>query len=252
MVTHAIVRTPAPNFAQGITTDRAAQPSYTLMLEQHLAYVAALRTCGLQVTALDPLVAYPDGHFVEDPAVVVPELAVVTRPGADARRGEADAIAPVLARFKEVAAIKAPGTLDGGDVLIVDKQVFIGLSARTNPAGAAQLGKLLAPFGYSTITVPVGAGLHLKSSVNYVGKGTLLLSPALAERPEFDRYKRLVVDPAEEYACNTLWINDQLLVPAGYPRTRALLESLGLAMIELETSEVRKMDGGLTCMSLRF
>jgi dimethylargininase len=195
---------------------------------------------------------FPDGHFVEDPAVVVPEVAVVARPGADARRGEAEAIAPALSRFKPLVEIKAPGTLDGGDVLVVGKRVFIGLSERTNEHGAAQLARLLAPHGYTSALVPVGAGLHLKSSVNYVGKNTLLLSEGFAERPEFAGFERLVVDPHEEYACNTLWINDRLLVPDGYPGTRALLAPLGLEIIALETSEVRKMDGGLTCMSLRF
>jgi len=252
MFTHAIVRTPAPNFADGITTVQNAQPSYSLMLEQHAAYVAALRACGLEVTILEPLEAFPDGHFVEDPAIMTPEVAVVTNPGADARRGEAAAIEPVLRDFKSVLRIEAPGTLDGGDVLIVGKEVFIGLSERTNRAGADQLAALLAPYGYTSFTIPVGAGLHLKSSVNYVGKNFLLLTSDFADRPEFARYERLVVDDEEAYACNTLWINDTLLVPAGYPKTRALLERVGLPIVELETSEVRKMDGGLTCMSLRF
>lgn len=252
MFTHAIVRTPAPTFADGITTVLNAETSYPLMLEQHAAYVVVLEACGLAITTLEPLSAYPDAHFVEDPAVVTPEVAVVTRPGADARRGEADAIASTLAKFKPVAQIVAPGTLDGGDVLIVDKAVFIGLTDRTNEEGAAQLAALLAPYGYTAVTIPVGAGLHLKSSVNYVGNNTLLMSEALADRPEFAPYTRLISDPAEEYACNTLWVNDRLLMPAGYPATRALLEPLGLEIIELQTSEVRAMDGGLTCMSLRF
>lgn len=252
MFTHAIVRTPAPNFAEGITTDPHAQPSYTLMLEQHAAYLATLRACGLQLTVLNPLSAYPDGHFVEDPAIIVPEIAIVTRPGAIARRGEADEIAPVLERFKPTKRIKAPGTLDGGDVLIVDKTVFVGISERTNEEGAAQLGKLLSSYGYTTTTIPVGAGLHLKSSVNYVGQHTLLMSEGFADHPAFAPFQRLIIDPEEEYACNTLWINDRLLMPAGYPRTHASLLELGLEIIQLETSEVRKMDGGLTCMSLRF
>jgi dimethylargininase len=252
MFTHAIVRIPAPNFADGITTVQGEQPSYSRMLEQHAAYVAALRACGLEVTSLALLEAYPDGHFVEDPAIVTPEVAVVTRPGADARRGEAAEIEPALRQFKSVVRIEAPGTLDGGDVLIVGKEVFIGLSERTNQEGADQLAALLAPYGYSSFTIPVGAGLHLKSSVNYVGKNFLLLTKSLADRPEFAHFERLVVEDEEEYACNTLWVNDTLLAPTGYPKTRALLAQVGLPIVELETSEVRKMDGGLTCMSLRF
>ena len=252
MFTHAIVRLPGEDFAQGITTSDLGAPDYALMLQQHQAYVAALRSLGLKVELLDPLPGHPDAYFVEDPAIVTPEAAVVTRPGALARRGEADAIAPVLANYRPVERIQAPGTLDGGDVLIVGKQLFVGLSERTNSDGAAQLGAILAKFGYRYTPVAVDAGLHLKSSVNAAGDNTLLLSAGFAGRAEFAGYDCLILDAADAYACNTLWINDALLMPAGFPSARRKLADLGLPVIELEVSEVRKMDGGLTCMSLRL
>jgi dimethylargininase len=252
LFSHAIARLPGQDFAQGITTSRLEKPIYELMLAQHQAYTDCLQSLGLEVILLAPLSGYPDAYFVEDVAVVTPEVAVITRPGAGSRRGEAGSIAPVLEKFRPLEWIRAPGTIDGGDVLMAGSHFFVGLSKRTNREGAGQLGDLLARHGCTWEAVPVGAGLHLKSSVNWVGGRTLLLSPDFAGRPEFDGYDQIVLDPAEAYAGNTLWINGQLLTPAGFPDTRARLDQLGLPVIELETSEAQKMDGGLTCLSLRF
>lgn len=249
---HAIVRTPGPDFAQGITTAGLGQPIYALMLAQHAAYVTALETLGLKVLTLDPLPGYPDAYFVEDVAVVTPELAVITRPGALARRGEEDAVQPVLARYMETARIQPPGTLDGGDVLLIDRHFFVGISGRTNREGADQLGRVLGAHGYTWTAVEVGAGLHLKSGVNYVGEGTLLVTGEFASRDVFGDYNKIVVEPAESYAANTLLVNNRLIAPQGFPHTHAQLTSLGFEIIELDVSEARKLDGGLTCMSLRF
>jgi dimethylargininase len=142
--------------------------------------------------------------------------------------------------------------VDGGDVLQVGNHFFIGLSERTNPEGAAQLGRILQGYGHSWTAVAVGAGLHFKSSVNYVGRNTLLVTPDFTAKDTLQGYEQIVLDGAESYAANTLLINEHLLIPAGYPATRQKLAALDLKMIELEVSEVRKMDGGLTCMSLRF
>jgi dimethylargininase len=158
----------------------------------------------------------------------------------------------VLTKYREIAHIQSPGTVDGGDVLMVGKHFFIGISERTNPLGAAQLGEILEQFGNTWMSVPVGAGLHLKSSVNWVGANTLLIGEGFAGQPEFDGYEQIVVDPSEEYACNTLWVNGNLLTPKGFPKTLEQLSILGLPIIEMDTSEIQKMDGGLTCMSLRF
>src|SRR5438128_6678760 len=222
------------------------------MLAQHAAYADALRALDLEIEVLDPLPGFPDAYFLEDVAVVVPELAVVARPGAPSRRGEADAIVPVLARHRELARVEQPGTLDGGDVLIAGRTVFIGLSARTNDAGAAQLARLLEPHGYRSQTVPVATGLHLKSSVSWLGGETLLVSERFADCPELRAFRRIVVDATDEPACNTLLVNGAILTPAGFPKARHQLDETGLRVLELDLTEPRKMDGGLTCMSLRL
>lgn len=253
MFTHAIVRKPCENFALGLTTTVSSNPpDYALMLEQHEAYLAALTTAGLEVIVLDPLPDYPDAHFVEDTAVVTGEVAVITIPGAPARQGEEKSIIPVLADFRKVARIQAPGTVDGGDVLQVGNHFFIGISQRTNQEGASQLGRILQDHGYSYTTVTVGAGLHLKSGVNHVGQNTLLVTPYFTAREPLKKYNHIVPDKTESYAANALLVNEHLLMPIGYPETRKQLELLKSAILELEVSEVRKMDGGLTCMSLRF
>jgi dimethylargininase len=222
------------------------------MLDQHLAYVDALKQIGLSLVELEPLIDYPDAYFVEDVAVVTPDVAIITHPGAVARQGEQEHIEPVLAQYRPIEYIQSPGTVDGGDVLMVGKHFFIGISERTNPLGAAQLGAILECYGNTWMSVPVDAGLHLKSSVNWVGGDTLLISAGFAGQPEFKGYQQVVVDSSEEYACNTLWINGTLLTPKGFPKTREQLETLSMPIIELDTSEVQKMDGGLTCMSIRF
>jgi dimethylargininase len=252
MYSHAIVRKPGVDFAQGITTSTLGIPDYSRMLEQHIAYTQTFRKLGLHVNILEPLPGFPDAYFVEDPAVVLPELAVLTFPGAKSRQGEQKAIEPILARYRQVERIHPPAILDGGDVMMADQHFFIGISKRTNPEGAAQLGHILERCGFTWQTVPVASGLHLKSSVNYVGNGTLLITSVFAGRAEFKAYQKILIEEDETYASNTLWINGTLLTPRGFPNSLAKLQKLGLPIIELEMSEARKMDGGLSCMSLRF
>ena len=181
-----------------------------------------------------------------------PEVAVITNPGAVTRAGEPQYIETTLSKFREIARIKPPGTVDGGDVLMVGNHFFIGISERTNREGASQLGRILEFYGKTWTPVKVGKGLHLKSSVNWVGEDVLLLSAENAAQPEYEAYSQIIVAPDEEYACNSLWINHNLLVPVGFPKTREKLSTLSLKIFELETSEIQKMDGGLTCLSLRF
>jgi dimethylargininase len=252
MLTHAITRLPGKNFADGITTSTLGSPSYPLMLQQHQAYRQALQNLGLDVILLPAEPDYPDAYFVEDPAIVTPEIAVITRPGAPTRRGEELTLEPALIQYRRVFHIEPPGTVEGGDILMVENHFFIGLSDRTNYDGAAQLAKLLAAAGHTSETIPVASGLHLKSSVNYIGHGTLLVTHSLSDQPAFSRYEKILLDSSEEYTANTLWINDTLLTPRGFPNTLAKLTRFGLPIIELDVSEVQKMDGGLTCMSLRF
>jgi dimethylargininase len=252
VLTRAILRRPGRDFVAGLTSARLGKPDLSRMQAQHAAYGDALRGLGLDLEILDPLPGFPDAYFVEDVAVVVPELAVATLPGAASRRGEEESIVPVLARHREVARLQRPATLDGGDVLIAGHDVFIGLSARTKEEGARQLAGLLEPHGYRSRTVPVGSGLHLKSSVSWLGGDTLLVSARFADRPELRGFRRLVLDAADEPACNTLLVNGTLLTPAGFPNARRQLDKVGLPVVELELTEPRKMDGGLTCMSLRL
>lgn len=252
MFTHAITRLPGENFADGLTTVNLGRPDYSLILEQHRAYRQALLSLGLDVIVLPAETAFPDAYFVEDPAIVTPKIAVITRPGAPSRQGEGKTIAPFLKYYRPIAQILAPGTVDAGDVLMVGEHFFIGISERTNRGGASQLARFLSNAGYTSETVPVATGLHLKSSVNYVGSNSLLLTKDLSGYPGFSGYNKIVLDEYEEYAANTLLVNQTLLMPHGFPKTKDKLSTLGMPILELDVSEVRKMDGGLTCMSLRF
>lgn len=246
--TRAIVRRPAPTLAEGMTTSGLGSPDHELALEQHARYVHALEEAGLHVTVLEPLNEFPDGHFLEDVAVITPELAVIARPGAKARRGEEQAIEPALRRHRATMKIEPPGTLEGGDVLIMGRRVFVGLSSRTNDEGAFQLGEILACHGYRVETVGAGRGIHLKSSVCSIDDTTLLVTRGM----ELGDFARIVVDEGDEYAANSLRVNDRILMPLGFPRVRARLQLPGVSIVELDMSEMRKMDGGLTCLSLRF
>jgi dimethylargininase len=251
-ITHAITRLPGSDFAQGITTADLGSPDYDLMLRQHQAYVQTLKSLDIRVVTLEPLLGYPDAYFVEDVAVILPEAAVITRPGAASRRDEIKSIEPALSPFRPLVRIEEPGTLDGGDILVADDHWFIGISERTNQNGAEQLGHILNEYGFQWTAVQVQAGLHLKSSLNYVGKKTMLVSQPFADHEALRNYRLIVIDQTEEYACNTLWVNDHLITPAGFPKVHAQLETLGYPIIELDVSECQKMDGGLTCMSLRL
>jgi dimethylargininase len=250
---HAIVRAPGRNFAAGLTTVAHTEPpSFERLCAQHQAYVEALREAGLTVELLPALEAFPDAYFVEDVAIVLPELAIVTRPGAASRRGEAEHIGEALATHRRLVRQESPAMLDGGDVLVVDKQVFVGLSARSNAAAVAGLRDCLGPLGYSVMAIPVAAGLHLKSSVNLVGSGTLVATAEFAGRPEFAAFEMIELGATETGAANVVRVNDRLLVPAGYPGLARRYDGRDFAVIELDMSEVAKMDGGLTCLSLRM
>ncbi len=250
--TDALCRRPGPDLGAGLTTAELGAPDHALACEQFDLYVATLKEVGLEVTILEALGGYPDAHFIEDPAVVPHDRAVITNPGVPARQGEQASVAQALGEQGQLDFIRPPGTLDGGDVLMIGNHFLIGVSDRTNAEGAGQLGKILDSFGYTWQTVPVGAGLHFKSSVNLVDENVLLVTEPFVDNEDLSQYQRIQVPAGEEYAANTLLINGRLIMPAGYPGTRSLLETLELPISELDTSEFRKMDGGLTCLSLRF
>jgi dimethylargininase len=254
--THAIVRTPGENFAQGLTRVDVGVPRYDQVLAQHGRYCEALLACGLAMTTLDEDLDHPDSTFVEDTAVLTARGAVLTRPGARSREGEVTAMRPVLrGLFPVTMEIEAPGTLDGGDICEADDHFFIGLSLRTNEEGARQLAAHLASMGYTSSLVDVRAMssiLHLKSGVSYIGNNTLVVMEEMAGRAEFAGYETIRVAEEESYAANCVRVNDRVLVAAGYPRLTAELTARGFRPLALDMSEFRKMDGGLSCLSLRF
>jgi dimethylargininase len=260
MYQHAIVRIPAENFAEGLTTADLGAPVYATALAQHQKYCQALQACGLELTVLAPDPKHPDSTFVEDAAIVTERCAVLTNPGAASRTGEVAGVRAALAPFYDrFDAIEPPGTLDGGDVFAADGRFFIGLSERTNAAGARQLADFLARAGYTSACIPVTGIpglLHLKSGMAYLGAspgaGHLVLVDAFLGMEAFRGYRIVRVSPEEAYAANCLQVNEQVLVPEGFPRLRRSLEDLGYRTLPLEMSEFQKMDGGLSCLSLRL
>jgi dimethylargininase len=221
-----------------------------LAVRQHEAYERCLAELGCRVVSLPQEPDLPDSVFVEDTAVVVEELAVMTRPGAESRRAEVPSVARALAEYRPIAVIEAPGTLDGGDVLRLGRRVFVGLSARTNAAGIGQLGSALARHGYSVEPVPVSKCLHLKSAVTQIAEDAVLVNPAWVDAAALDGFRRIEVDPAEQYAANALLVADTAVYPLAFPRTAARLERAGVRLAPLDLSELAKAEGGVTCCSL--
>jgi dimethylargininase len=217
---------------------------------QHQRYAAELRSLGCELAWLPPLPAHPDGVFVEDTAVLVPELAVLTRPGVSSRRGEVDSVAACLIPHLPVTRLSEPATLDGGDVLRIGHSLYVGVSGRSNAAGVAQLDAALAPLGYSVRAVPLSGCLHLKSACTFIPPETLLVNPRWVDPRVFAGTAPVTVDADEPYAANTLTVGGVTLVSSAYPRTRQRLEDAGIATRVLEVDELHKAEAALTCMSL--
>jgi len=299
MFTKAIVRPPAANFVDALTTQQLGAPDYQRALRQHAAYCEALTACGLTLTRLKADGNFPDATFVEDTAVIVDciqsaleqatqkparkqglnryqspdekrnrtlpdgeatcptaSVALLTRPGASSRTGEVAGVADALAQFfPQLASIHAPGKLDGGDVCEAGEHFFIGISARTNRAGAEQLAAWLAACGYTASFIDISGIpnlLHLKSGLTYLGDHRLVVIDSLADQADFTGYKLVRVNAREQYAANCVRVNDRVLVAAGYPIFAQTLRGLGYETIALRMTEFEKMDGGLSCLSLRF
>ncbi len=261
LFTQAIVRVPGSNFAEGLTSVALGVPEFDLVLAQWKAYCAALESCGLALTRLAADLRFPDSTFVEDAAVITPHQAMLTRPGAVSRLGEVAAIAGIVRGFyPEAAQIEAPGTLDGGDICEAGDHFFLGLSHRTNAEGARQLAAHLAREGFSSSCIDVRemtSILHLKSGISYIGPGpagekTLVVMEEMADWPEFAGFDLLRVSEAESYGANCVRVNGRVLVAEGFPALVEELTRRGYDPLELDMSEFRKMDGGLSCLSLRF
>jgi dimethylargininase len=252
----AILRIPGSNFADGLTTVDLGVPHFDQVLEQHAHYCDALRECGLELTLLTPDLQHPDSTFVEDTAILIPEAAIFCRPGATSREGEVEVIRPVVERFYTRSfTIDAPGTVDGGDICEAGDHFFIGLSQRTNEQGARQLAEHLIELGYTTSNIDVRdmtTILHLKSGISYIGDNTLVVMEEMAASRRFANFDLLRVSEAESYAANCVRVNDRVLLADGFPTLRDELSARGFNPLILDMSEFQKMDGGLSCLSLRF
>jgi dimethylargininase len=220
--------------------------------KQHARYGQTLVALGCRLLELPAEPQLPDSVFVEDTAVVLDEVAILTRPGAASRQPEVDSVARVLENWRPCVHIEAPGTLDGGDVLQIGRDVFVGRSGRSNPDGIRQLAAAIAPFGHRTVSVPVRGCLHLKSAVTSVGPDTLLVNPEWVDRDPWPGMRFITVDPEEPHAANALWVGQAVISPASAPRTHERLRAAGLQVVPLDVSEIQKAEGGVTCCSVIF
>jgi dimethylargininase len=256
MFSHALLRLPGENFAQGLTQAGEGAPDPERAILQHQRYCEALAECGLSLTVLPADPRHPDGCFVEDTAILTDRGAILGRPGAPSRRGEVDLIEAALkGLFPSIPRISAPGTVDAGDVCEADGHFLVGLSARTNEAGAQALAEQLDALGYRSDIVDIRGApklLHLKTGLAYLGEGRMLATHDLPRSAAFAAYEIVEIPDAEHFAANALRVNDRVLVADGYPQTRAAIEALGFKVIALDMSEFRKLDGGLSCLSLRW
>ncbi len=249
----AITRAVSPGIVNCELTFVARQPiDLAKAEEQHRAYQALLEKFGARVVSLRPEPALPDSMFVEDPAIVLDELAIVFPLGTEKRRPEAASIAQALAKFRKLARVELPGQVEGGDLLRMERRLFAGLSSRTNAEGIRQLASILAPYSYQVVSVAVSGCLHLKSAVTYVGRNTLLANRAWFDTKPFAGFEWIDVAAEEPHAANALAIAGTVIFPASFPRTRARLEAHGFHVTPLDISELQKAESGLTCSSLVF
>lgn len=251
--TQAIVRQPGKSLVRGLTSANLGLPDYTEACIQHEAYIHALETCGLRVQVLPPNDLYPDSTFVEDVALITSQGVIITNPGAPSRKGEVLGMKDVLAECTRVIGeIRNPGTLEGGDVMMVGSHFYIGLSERTNPEGAQQAIDILSDHGMSGSLIKLKEVLHLKTGVAYLEDNNLVVCGEFKSHPEFHGFNLLEIEEDECYAANCVWVNGRVLVPASYPKAKVTIESAGYETITVDVSEFRKLDGGLSCLSLRF
>lgn len=217
---------------------------------QHEGYCSALRALGLEIILLPEEPDLPDSVFVEDTAIVLNEVAVMTNPGADSRRPEVESVARALKKYRQLIWITSPATLDGGDVLVVGRKIFVGQTLRSNSAAVEQLQEMLHPFGYEVHGIPVTNCLHLKSAVTQVSEDTLLINPNWVEKSFFEGFKFIEVDPSEPCAANALAVDGILIYPSAFARTRKRLETAGMPILPVDADELAKAEGAVTCCSL--
>lgn len=251
--TNVIVRKPSQSMVKGLSNADLGLPDFEKALVQHEKYIDALLECGVDVSILEADENYPDSCFVEDVALCTPNCAIITRPGAESRRGEIYEMHEVLKEFYEhIEIIQEPGTIEAGDIMMVGDHYYIGLSARTNEDGAKQMIAILEKYGMTGSIVPLEEVLHLKTGLAYLENNNLLISGEFLKNPVFDKFNKIVVDEKDAYSVNCIWVNDTVIIPAGFPKTKEKVAPLGYRIIELDMSEFQKLDGGLSCLSLRF
>lgn len=252
--THAICRLPSQSIVDGLRAVDTGTPDLTTFASHHAHYVAALRSTGADVTVLDPLEAFPDAVFVEDTALCLAEGAIIMRPGAPSRLGEAAEMAPHLqALYSDVRWIEGPGYIEGGDILTTEREILVGLSARTDQAGVDELARLVADWGYQVRVVKTPPGvLHFKTDCSLLDAETILATRRLAASGCFEGYRLIHVADGEEACANAIRFNDLLIMPSGFPRTADILANAGYRVTEIGNTEAAKLDGGMSCLSLRF
>lgn len=247
----ALTREVSPLLASCELTHLARVPiDINLAREQHAAYERRLSELGCRVVHIEPAPTLADSVFVEDIAVVFDEVGVLTRPGAESRRGETPAVAAALENFRPLRCIQAPATMDGGDVLVVGRSVFVGRTTRTNAAAVDQMREILRPFGYAVTGIDVSECLHLKSAVTAIDDQRLLINREWISADPFAAYELVDVHGEEPYAANVVRVNDALVYPRAFPRTRERLEALGYRVLAVDVSEIAKAEGAVTCCSL--
>ena len=253
MFKNAIVRKPCKAMIKGLSGADLGQPDFELACQQHDDYIEALKECGLKVMVLEASEDYPDSCFVEDPALMTPHCAILTNPGATSRRGEVAFIEGAVSSFyKNVERITSPGYVEAGDIMMVGDHYYIGLSARTNSNGADQMIAILEKYGMTGSVVTLSEVLHLKTGLGYLENNKLVACGEFLTKPEFQKYDIIEIDPEMSYSANSVWINGTVLVPKGYQATSEAVKKAGYAVREVDVSEYRKIDGGLSCLSLRF
>jgi len=254
MFSNAIVRVPGKSLVNGLSDSKElGLPDYDKAIIQHHSYIEVLQSCGLEVNVLESCEDYPDSTFVEDVALITPNCVIMTRPGAESRRGEVEQIMAVLkSQFNNLETIEAPGTIEAGDVMMVGNHYYIGLSDRTNLQGAEQLIKLLVKHGHTGSTVELKDVLHLKTGLSYIENNMLIICGEFKSDPIFSGFDHIEIPEEESYAANCIWVNDNVLIPAGYPLSKEKISSTGYNVIEVDVSEFKKLDGGLSCLSLRY
>ena len=252
--THAIVRKPAKSINNGLRAVDIGKPNYDQMMLDHSDYVDALISAGAQIIELSPLEKYPDAQFVEDTALCLPEGVILMRPGAPSRLGEVEEIAPKLRDlFKKVYKIDEPGHVEGGDILVTGKEILIGRSARTDKSGVSQLSEIVTALGYvirEVFTPP--EILHFKTDCSLLGSNEILSTKRLESSGCFEGYQVINVADGEEAAANAIRVNDYVIMPAGFPKTKAILENRGYKVKAVNNTECAKLDGGMSCLSLRL